>query len=391
MIKVLHIVGDSNFGGAALGILRLASFWESLGWRAEVLATDPVFTRAACQMGIKVVRCEVVWRRIRPWRDLIGMFRLIGLLRRGGYTVVHTHTSKAGFIGRIAAWLAGVPVVVHTAHGFAFHEASSRAKVLFYTALERLASLCCHKVITVSEFHAAWGRRLGIAAAGKIIAIPNGIEPPPAGAGEHAAKIRSQLGVEQDALLIVAPSRLAAQKGLEDLIESAQSLRERMRRRFLIAIAGEGKLRPKLESMIRANSLEQCVRLLGFQEKIFPLLAAADIVTFPTWREGLSIALLEAMSVGAAIVATSIGSNREATANGEAALLVSPRDSDALAAAILRLANDPAERRRLGARAQEIFQERYGVERMLRGYHQVYLELIKETERAERVPSLLSS
>ncbi|MBI3681364.1 MAG: glycosyltransferase family 4 protein [Acidobacteria bacterium] len=390
-VRILHIVGDSKFGGAALAILRLARFWQTLNWEVEVLATDPEFCRAASTWNVKVVPFDAIWRPVRPWRDLKGLLRLVRFLRARNYTVVHTHTSKAGFIGRLAARMAGVPVVVHTAHGFAFHEASPWWTVAFYVALERIASWCCRRVIAVSRFHQDWGRDLGIAPAHKIVAIPNGTPAPPESSPGEVEQIRQGCGAGPEDLVLVTPGRLAPQKGLEDLLEAARLLRARTDRRLLFLVAGEGPLRTALEEAATAKGLGDCVRFLGFQSNVHVLLAAADIVVLPSWREGLSIALLEAMAKASAIVTTSIGSNREATGEGKAALLVPPGQPRLLADAILLLAADPDLRQRLGRQARALYCQRHTLERMLAGYQQIYLELLKETHRAQPVSSVLSS
>ena len=117
----------------------------------------------------------MIRREIRPVWDLGGLAPSAPLPARGPYQIVHTHTSKAGFVGRLAARLAGVPVIVHTAHGFAFHEASPAAPRIVYSALERIASRWCDRIVSVSEFHRAWAIELGMCKPQRIVAIPNGI------------------------------------------------------------------------------------------------------------------------------------------------------------------------------------------------------------------------
>jgi glycosyltransferase involved in cell wall biosynthesis len=387
-IRILHIVGDSKFGGASLGILRLANFWQSLGWEVEILATDPEFLRVAKEKEIPIVALDVIWRAIRPWRDMLGLLRLALFLRQKNYTVVHTHTTKAGFVGRLAAKFAGVPLILHTAHGFAFHERSGSAKIWFYTALERLASLACKRVVAVSHFHRQWGQQLGIAPNDKLLTIPNGIPDPPDVTTGEILEIRKEVGIHDGDLVLFTPGRLAPEKGLEDLLDAfATALRSAPSMRLLIA--GEGVLEQELHSRAKELGLEDRVRFLGFRTDVLRLLAAVDIVVLPTWREGLSIALLEAMARGRPIITTSIGSNLEATLNGDAAILVEPMRPDRLVEAIVRLATDANLRASIGCRAREVFLGRYTHQRMLSGYHDLYLALLEDTKGAQRISAVL--
>jgi glycosyltransferase involved in cell wall biosynthesis len=174
-LRLLHVVGESRFGGAGKIILRLGKVAQAEGWQVDVLATDPVFQQVIRQHGLGLVDLDVIRREIRPVWDLGGLIRLHKFLKREPYRIVHTHTSKAGFVGRLAARLAGVPLIVHTAHGFAFHENSPALIRLFYSSMERIASQWCDRIVAVSEFHRTWAIELGMCSPRQIIAIPNGI------------------------------------------------------------------------------------------------------------------------------------------------------------------------------------------------------------------------
>ena len=375
-LKLLHITGGSRYGGAARIILRLGQIAQAEGWQVDILTTDPVFQQAVKRHGLGLVNLDVIRREIRPLWDLGGLVRLGAFLRKEPYRIVHTHTSKAGFVGRLAARLAGVPVIVHTAHGFAFHEASPASIRLFYSILERIATRWCDRIVSVSEFHRRWAIELGMCNPGQIIAIPNGIAEFSPKRARAVAELRCQLGVSKGDLLILSMARLAADKGLEYLIEAAAML-PRSRQQIQVAIAGDGPARDRLEKLAIKLDVTDRVAFLGFREDVGDLLAACDLVVLPSLREGLSIALLEAMVAGKPIVATSIGSQREVASHAEMACLAPPADSLALSEAMLRLARDPALMARLGTNARAVYESCYTEDRMLDSYKRLYLDLLR--------------
>jgi glycosyltransferase involved in cell wall biosynthesis len=373
---MLHIVGESRFGGAARIILRLGQIAQDEGIKVDVLTTDPIFQQAVIQYGLGLVDLDVIRRDIRPVWDMGGLLRLVRFLRRERYQVVHTHTSKGGFVGRLAARLARVPVIVHTVHGFAFHEQSPASVRFFYSALERLASRWCDRIISVSEFHREWAIELGMCSGRRILAIPNGIAEAPRIRDVQAAEIRREMGAQEGDLVILSMARLAADKGLEYLIEAAAML-PRTGRPIRIVIAGDGPARARLEQFALGKAVTDRVSFLGFREDVGDLLAASDMIVLPSLREGLSIALLEAMAAGKPIIATSIGSQREVASHADMARLVPPADARALADSILSLAAQPELMARLATNARAVYESRYTENRMLDSYRQLYLDLLR--------------
>lgn len=384
-VKLLHIVGDSKFGGGSLVILRLAVMaQQQMGWQVDVLTTDKVLQKLLVEQGIGVVELDVIWRNIRPARDLAGLFRLRSFLRRSGYDIVHTHTSKAGFVGRLAARAAGIRRIVHTVHGFAFHEESTRAALCIYSLLERIAAHACDRIVTVSEFHRQWALKLGIGSAEKIITVHNGVHTDRVQPKRDREVVRNELGVNSGTHLLLTTGRLAEQKGFEDLIHALPDIAKGLNIPFQLVLAGTGPLEPMLKRLASDLGVQDRVRFLGFRPDIGDLLAASDMVVLPTMREGLSIALLEAMAAGKPIVTTRIGSNAEAACDGLGAKLVPPNDSNALAAAVIHLAENRLRADTMGRKAKEIFAQNYTEDRMLGGYRSLYRTLLLSPETNPR-------
>ncbi len=376
--RMIHIVGDSEFGGGAFIILRLAEMAQQLGCRVDVLTTNKKFQEVLVHAEIGVVDLDVIWRNIRPIRDIVGLLRLYHFLRSNNYDIVHTHTSKAGFIGRLAGWLAGSKRVIHTVHGFAFHEESSLITKCLYVLLERVASRWCDHIVTVSNFHREWAIQLRIGNERKVLSIPNGIPIERVQPDKGVRELQAEYRGDESVFIILTAGRLARQKGLEFLIQALPLLKARISMPFKVVLAGSGPLKAVLEEMVVDLGLERDVVFSGFQRNVGNLLASCDLVVLPSLREGLSIALLEGMAAGKPIVTTSIGSNKEVTSDGEGAWLVPPKDVKELANAIAVLMEDRKKAEDLAARGKAIYLERYTEDNMLKRYAVLYEHLLKE-------------
>jgi len=374
--RICHILGDSKYGGGSKVVLGLCERAMAAGHDLTVLTTDPRLGGEVERMGGRVVRLDCIRRPVRPLRDLRGLVMLVRHLRRERYDLVHTHTTKAGMIGRLACKLAGVGAVVHTVHGFAFHERSRRPVVFLIASLERVAATWCDRLVTVSRFHREWALRLRIADERKIVAIPNSIEPIPEVTADRRREVRDGLGVRDDEFLVLGLGRLAEQKGFRDLVAAAPAIRERAARAVKFRIAGDGPSRAALQQATVELGVGDAFGFVGFSADVAGLLGAADLVVQPSLWEGYSISLLEAMSAGKAIVTTSIASNVEIVGESGCAILVPASDPTALAAVVVALINDDKERLRLADSARDVFREEHRGSRMQDEYVRLYERLL---------------
>jgi glycosyltransferase involved in cell wall biosynthesis/ribosomal protein S18 acetylase RimI-like enzyme len=339
--------------------------------------------------GPHAAELEAAGIRHLPWRnatrawnlgaDLRAAVELWSLLRRERFDLVHTHNPKPGVIGRVAARLAGVPVVVNTVHGlYATPEdpAGKRAAVL---GLEWLAARCSHLELYQSEEDLRWARRLRLPRAGRSALLGNGtdldrFDPALVGA-ERVAELRRELGLPADALVVGMVGRLVVEKGCRELFAAARAVRRADPRVRFLAV-GEPDL-DKADAITEAE-LERAgddVCFAGWRDDVRDLLAAMDVFVLPSWREGMPRSAIEAAAMGRPLVLTDIRGCREVARHDREALLVPPRDPQALAAAILRLAGDPALRQRLAAaarrRALERFSEAAVADRVVRHYREL--------------------
>ena len=315
-------------------------------------------------------------RAIRPLRDLRALRSITRLLVDGRFDVVHAHTSKAGFVGRMAAARAGVPRVIYTPHGSIFLPGSSIPGVPGSGILRRVLLLAerragrhTHLLTALSRQEMELARSLGLIAPGRVQVIPNGIEVDryalPAG---RRSTERRRLSIAEDDLLVVAAGRLTAEKGHAVLLESAA----RLRREFpslKLAIFGEGPLREDLAR--RSAALVPGALLPGFTEDLPAALSAADVFAHPALYEGFGLAPLEAMAAGLPVAASSVGGLPELISTEVDGLLVPPGDPEALATALRRLLASRELRERLGGRARARARD-FSRERMVAAYATAY-------------------
>ena len=295
--------------------------------------------------GFRVLPAPFV-RRASPLAQLRAFRALVALLRRERPDLVHGHMPISGFLARLAARAAGVPRVAYTCHGFLFNQPGPRTRRLGSFLMEWLAGRITGTFLTVSEEEAADARRLCIARG--AVAVGNGRDPalfrPDAAA---RTRIRAELGVPADRVVIVAVSRLVRHKGYPELLAAMRDVEGAE-----LWVVGERLLSDRGQDLGPALAAAEAggrVRRLGYRTDIAALLAAADIFALPSHFEGLPMSVIEAMLTGLPVVATAIRGPREQVVDGETGLLVPPATVAPLAAALNRLAGDPALRAAMGA------------------------------------------
>jgi glycosyltransferase involved in cell wall biosynthesis len=310
-----------------------------------------------------------------PFTDLTTLVRLVAHFRRERADIVHTHTVKPGFIGRLAARLAGVPVIVHTVHGFYFYEGMNSYSRRMYQWLERIAAGCCNAILSQNEEDLRTAVREGICLPEKISLLGNGIDlqrfradgvPPPV-----VATLRRELGIPAGVPVVGIIGRPARDKGFLEFIQAARILRERgVPAHFVVAGAAQrGKADAMApEALLTDPELESLVHVLGPRSDIPELMSLLDVIVLPSHgREGIPRVLMEAAAMSKPVVATDVRGCREAVVDGVTGLLVPARNGAALADGIQRLLCDPELARRLGAagraRAEKLYDERAYFER----------------------------
>ncbi len=296
-------------------------------------------------------------REVNPVKDLLALIRLTRAIKRGRYDIVHTHSSKAGILGRWAAWLAGTPIIVHTVHGWGHHDRQHPLVRALYIISERLTLLITDQLIAVSPLNVEKGLRDGIGQNEDYVVIRSGIE---LDRFEHpcvpCSQTRAALGIPSDVLVVGAVTRLSPQKAPLDFVRAAGIIAQSVPEAWFVMV-GDGPLRPQVETLATELGLTNRLILTGLRHDVPELMAAFDIFVLSSLWEGLPRVLPQAMAMGLPMVATAIDGNVEAIEDGVNGLLVLPGQPAALAQAVIRLLRDPQMAQRMGqagrARADE--------------------------------------
>jgi glycosyltransferase involved in cell wall biosynthesis len=372
-MKSLHMVCGGSWGGGPAIVLAITKALIERGDIVWVVTANKEQTRRFEEAGATVFELGHWIYQIHP-RDLLTFVQLFLLCRRERFDLVTTHTSKGGFIGRLAAELAGAPHIVHHAHGFAFRETQGHWTRRFYVLLERIAARACSVIISVSEDHRRDAIRERIAAAEKIVTILNGIEVGSFGC-TSMQEARQKLGLETREPLIGVATRLAPKKGVEDMIQAFQEIHE-FHPHARLVILGEGPSQMELKRQAQSTGLADRVHFAGFCRNVPELLAAFDIIAQPSISEGLSLAILEAMAAGKPVVACDIPGNREIITSGVNGILVPPSNPPALAMAFRSLLDNSPYACKLGKTAQTDCRKRFSQDRMVRQTLSLYDALL---------------
>lgn len=373
-MKVLHVVGASEYGGGSVVVMDLAAAARDAGHEASVLASNPRFVEALRDRNIDVVSHDGIIRPIRPISDMRDVVRLALLLRRLQPDIVHTHTSKAGAIGRLAARLAQVPGIVHTVHGFPFHEQTPPLPRAIYRKIETMFGRLSDSIVLCGEHLRQEAVSLGASVERRLVSIPNGIVPP---APDPLVEMPAVWTSGPSELLKMAfVGRLSQQKGADVALRALALIVERTEVPARLALVGDGEERGALEALAADLHLQGVVEFLGFRPNAAGYVAAADCAVFPSRWEGLSIAILEAIQIGTPVLLSDIPANRELNCGTDAPRYFRVDDPQSLADSILDHWRARHADREAAAALSAVSCARHSRERMCNEYLRLYQQIL---------------
>lgn len=377
-LRVVHVM-EATIGGTRRHLRDVARAQKELGLDVAVIAStlrEPRVEGDLADLEARGVRVErlPMRREIAPFADYRHLRALEQLFAELAPDVVHSHSSKAGVLARLASLPSGRGVRVHTPHTFAFlFEAMfSAPKRALFRRIEAALAERTHAVVAVSRSEGETIRASGVVPAERLVVVPNGIDPAPwLAARSDRAGLARELDVDAGTPIVLVAGLLNAAKGQDLALEALA----RLRARPVLVFAGNGEDRARLEVLARELGVDDRVRFLGWREDVPRLVASSDLVLLPSRWEGLPYVVLEAFAAGVPVVATPVDGARELVREGVTGVLASAIGADAIAAALDRaLQLAPAAHAALGENGRALVLAEYTLERMARRLVDVYRE-----------------
>ena len=394
-LKILRIIGRLNTGGPARHVILLDSGMRARGHETllahgQVCPSEASMEALAAEHGVRTVEVRHLGRSMKVFRDVQAFLRLVVLMFAERPDVVHTHTSKAGMVGRMAALVFNATrsgrnrcVVIHTFHGHVFEGYFSQTVSLLVCRIEHVLALATDRIVTISprqRFDIV--ERFGVAPDWKVVTIPLGLDLQalvqlPA----TAPDLRQELGIEPDAVVVGYVGRLVPIKDLETLVRAFALALLTIPDLYLV-VAGDGQGRSRLETLSAGLEIRGRVRFLGWTDRLTRLYATMDLCALSSVNEGTPVALIEAMAARKAVVATSVGGVPDLVESGVTGLLVPSSDVGRLADAIIRLARAPELRGRMGTAGRQYAAAHHSQERLVSEVERLYHSVLAEKRGA---------
>jgi len=366
-INLLHVISTLCFGGAEKQVVTLLRELDKDKYNITLCCLR---AGGPLEEELKHEDIDIVFLRMRVRYFFIALYRLVRLCKKKHIQIVHTHLYDPSFWGRIAAWIAGVPVIVATEHGRGMWK---KKRHLFF---ERIANRFTDVRIAVSEDVRSIRIQREHAPPQKVLMIPNAISPDDfIVLDDVREEKRKEFGLKNGDLVFGTVARFDPDKALDKLLEAAVFVAESIRH-IRILLVGDGPLRKYLEDYAEKLGISDKIIFTGMRKDIAGLLSIMDVYVNSSIREGIPVSLLEAMAAEKAVVATCVGGNPEVVHDESVGLIVPPQNSKALADGIIALLRNKQLRESMGSKARERIQNNYSIKMQARKIESIYEKLL---------------
>ncbi len=369
-IKIVRIQSRICIGGPALHSELLSKYLPERGYQ-NILVSGRVEPGEFCKVeelakaGYDVRIIDDMRRSTVLWSDLEALFRLYRLIKRERPQIVCTHTAKAGAIGRLAAILAGVPVIFHTFHGHVFEHYFSRAVTAFFLLIERILARFTDCIIAISPSqYRDLTEKYHIAPASRFAIVRLGLELDPLLYLRPTDELKKSLGLPADSILIGVIGRLVPIKNHLSTLRIMKTLRQ-LDDRCRLLIVGDGPERPNIEAFVEAEGLKDRVLFTGWVMDMASIYAGIDVLLLTSLNEGTPLTIIEAMAAGVPVVSSSVGGVPDLIVEGKTGMLFKPNDDRDAAVKIAALLSDDRLRRDMICEARRFVGQVYNYRRMI--------------------------
>jgi len=369
-MKICHVITRMIVGGAQENTLLSARGAVEAG-HDVTLVTGPspgpegeLLKRVTCP-GLKIVECPFLLREISPLTDLKAFFYLKKLFQAERYDVVHTHSSKAGITGRLAADAAHIPFVAHTIHGLAFHRYEKPWKNAVYILSERIAARHCRRIYAVAQAMIDQSLAAKIGRPEQYKGVYSGMELEPFLTSQPDSALREKLGIPPGAVVFATLARLFPLKGYEDFIPLAVKLAKELPNVHYLII-GDGKMTEEIKAVIAAENLTDRFSFAGLvpPQEVYRYLALSSALVHFSLREGLPRAAVQALASGKPVIAYALDGTPEVVISGKTGFLLSPSNLTEAEKAMKEIVTHPSEAGELGRNGRELVSSKFGWRRM---------------------------
>lgn len=383
-VKILHIQVLPIMSGVQKAMLDILKRLDRNKYQITILCNaEGELTAAAARLNIDYIILPELKREINPLFDVFAFIKLIRLIKQNRFLLVHTHSSKSGFIGRLAARAAGAKCVVHTVQGFAFHEYSSRLATFVIGLMERIAGLVTDHIIFVNHYDRKVAMTMRLGAAERMVTIPNGIDLSQFHPDATVPVPSDLLGIQKSGGIVGMVARLWEQKAPQDFIRSIPVVVNAIPDAKFLVI-GDGHLKNQLVKLSQELNVSDNVLFLGWRQDVKALLQMLDVFVLTSLWEGLSVSILEAMASGKPVVATQIKGNNELVIDGETGFLVPAKNPQMVGEKVLSLLMNRTLAQKMGLKGYQRVRENFSIENTVSKINQLYDTLLMKNDYSSR-------
>lgn len=382
-LKIIQIITRLDKGGSSRILLDIAKTLDKEKFCVKIISgltrdAQEDLDKFSLETGVEIIFINSLRRDINIFLDIAALLKIKRILKKENPDIVHLHTSKAGFLGRIAAKLAAVQTVIYMPHGHIFYGYTNFVLTKIYIVLERFSARLCDAIITLSDVESRDFLTRKIGSKDKFFTIHNGIDLKDYQVidTDRIRELKNEVDVKAPTPVVTVISRLEPVKGVEIFIRALAEV-TRVIPNFTALIVGSGTLRESLQLKAKSLNLDEKIKFLGYRADIKEIISLSDIVVNPALNEGLGLVILEAQALGKVVIATEVGGVPEVIIDNQTGILVQAGDYKSLAAAIVRILQDKELAARLAIEAKKRIELEFSKEKMISRLVELYFKFSK--------------